>query len=104
MKRMRSFGGVILSATASVILAGCGDSCREYSDYSCKQIDKATYNVHFSFPDSDKDYELGQVNGLGACGATAHEYAASKGLSGNSDWSYICCMQTKDSSCAEKHR
>ena len=30
--------------------------------------------------------------------------AADKKLSYNNDWSYVCCMITKDSSCYEKHR
>lgn len=86
------------------LLVGCGDACREYSDYSCKEIDKATYNVHFSFPNSDRDYFLGTVNGLSACGSTAYGYAASKGLSRDSGWGFVCCMKTEKSECAEKHR
>jgi hypothetical protein len=34
----------------------------------------------------------------------AHGFAASKNLSGNKDWGYICCMKTEDSECYEKHR
>jgi hypothetical protein len=85
-------------------LGGCSDACSEYSDYSCDDIAKATYNVHFSFPDSDRDYMLGTVNGLSACGATAYDYAASKGLHDDSGWGYVCCMKTEKSDCAEKHR
>jgi hypothetical protein len=91
-------------ALAASGVAGCGDRCSEYSDYSCKEIEKATYNVHFSFSDSDRDYPLGTVTGLSACGATAHDFAASKGLSQDSGWGYVCCMKTDKSECAEKHR
>jgi hypothetical protein len=85
-------------------LVGCSDACSEYSDYSCDEIAKATYNVHFVFPDSDRDYMLGTVSGLSACGTTAYDYAASKGLREDSGWSYVCCMKTEKSDCAEKHR
>lgn len=96
---------VSVAAVALVAgLGGCGDRCSEYSDYSCKEIEKATYNVHFWFPESDRDYALGTVSGLSACGATAHSYAASKGMSPDSGWSYVCCMKTENSECAEKHR
>jgi hypothetical protein len=83
---------------------GCKDECREYSDYSCKQLQEATYNVYFYFPKSNEDYYLGTVEGLDQCGAVAYSYADSKKLGQNSEWSYICCLKTKDSECAEKHR
>ena len=88
-----------------LILAGCGfgDDCREYSDFTCKQIDKATYNAYFYFPDG-KEYYLGNTVGLSSCGNMAFSYAASKDLSRGDGWSYICCMEAKGSSCYEKHR
>ena len=93
-----------LGVMAALILNGCGDECREYSDYSCKQLEKATYNAYFYFPDGNKEYYLGVAEGLSQCGAIAHGYANSKQLSRDSGWSYICCLKTKDSECAEKHR
>ena len=96
-----------ITVATGIVCAGlisCGDSCSEYSAYNCRQLEKATYNVQFSFPNSDQDYFLGTVEGLSACGATAHEYAASKNLSGNSEWGYVCCLKTDRSECAEKHR
>ncbi len=86
------------------ILAGCGgDSCQEYSDFNCQQIEEADYNVYFYFPDSS-EYYLGASDSLSQCGSMAHSYAASKDLSRNVEWSYICCMKAKGSECYEKHR
>lgn len=94
----------VLYVAGALALIGCDDECREYSDYSCKQLEEATYNVYFYFPDGNKDYYLGTVEGLDQCGATAHNYASSKEISRDAGWSYICCLQTEDSECAEKHR
>ena len=91
-------------AIAVLALNGCGDECKEYSNYSCKQLEKATYNAYFYFPDGNKEYYLGLAEGLSQCGAMAHSYASSKQFSRDSGWSYICCLKTKDSECAEKHR
>ena len=85
-----------------VLLTGC-DECREYSDFSCSQIQKADYNVYFYFPNG-REYYLGPAEGLNQCGDVAYSYAASKNLNNNSDWSYICCMKAKGSECYEKHR
>lgn len=93
---------LVLVAVLSVLL-GCGDSCSSYSDFSCSQIDKATYNVYFYYP-SDVEKFLGRVNGLSQCGSTARDYASSKSLLGSSDWGYVCCMEAKGSNCYEKHR
>ena len=84
-------------------LYGCGDECSDYSDFSCKAIQKANYNAYFYFP-NDKEYYLGVANGLSQCGDMAYSYAASKNLSRNREWSYICCMKAKGSECYEKHR
>ena len=91
---------------AALSLACCStDECREYSDYTCKQIEKARYNVWFYFPDSDgRGYYLGETEGLRQCGAVARDYAAEKSLTENGDWGYVCCMIAKGSSCYEKHR
>jgi hypothetical protein len=94
----------VFASCACSLLLSCGDACSDYSNYSCKEIDAATYNVHFAYPDSDRDYFLGTVKGLESCGATAYDHAASKGLRDDSGWSYICCMKTSDSECEEKHR
>jgi len=79
------------------------DECREYSDFTCEEIQAADYNIYFSFPSGSQEY-LGQTSGLGSCGDIAWGYAAEKELSANSDWGYVCCMIANGSSCYEKHR
>ena len=87
----------------ALMLSGCSDECSSYSDFSCSEIQKANYNVYFYFP-NNKEYYLGVANGLGQCGSLAYNYASSMNLSGNREWSYICCMKAKGSECYEKHR
>lgn len=86
-----------------LVLSGCSDECSDYSDFSCEEIQKATYNTYFYYPSGTEEY-LGVANGLEQCGSMAHSFAASKNLSGNREWSYICCMKAKGSECYEKHR
>lgn len=94
-------GALLFSAI--ILLSACSqDSCREYSDFTCAEIEKADYNVYFYFPGGNEQY-LGQATGLSYCGSMAHSYAYEKELVGES-WSYICCMIANDSSCYEKHR
>lgn len=95
--------GTILSILIIVSLYGCSDSCQEYSNFSCKEIEKASYNVYFYFP-NDKEQYLGQAQGLTQCGNLAHNFASTKNLSHKVEWSYICCMRVKGSECYEKHR
>lgn len=91
--------GLLIIAT----LSGCSDECREYSDFSCGEIEKASYNVYFYYPSETEEY-LGQAQGLSQCGSRAHSFASSKNLSRNGEWGYICCMRAKGSECYEKHR
>ena len=86
-----------------VLLSLCGDECSSYSDYTCKEIQIAKYNVYFYFPNDAEKY-LGQVEGLDSCGQLAWSYADEKDLTDDRDWSYICCMIANGSSCYEKHR
>ena len=79
------------------------DSCKSYSDYTCKQLENSTYNAFFYFPD-DTEYYLGTVYSLSGCGRAANRYASSKNLSRSDGWGYICCLKTSNSNCAEKHR
>jgi hypothetical protein len=90
-------------ALSAVLLGGCSDVCSSYSSFTCKQIETADYNVIFFFP-SGTEQHLGQVKGLSQCGQQAHGFAATKNLSRNTDWAYVCCMIAKGSSCYEKHR
>ena len=86
------------------LLAACGngDDCSSFSEFSCKEIEQARYNVHFYFP-SGTEHSLGQVSGLSRCDAVAHNYAAEKEVS-NENWGYICCMIAHGSACYEKHK
>lgn len=98
-----------LACGVAVLVAGCSqDSCREYSEYTCAQLQEQTYNVYYSdiAPGSGDltDTYVGQVRGLDACGAAAYDFAVIKGKEQSDKWSYICCLQTDDSECAEKHR
>lgn len=94
---------IVLGLFLTTILSGCGDRCREYSDFSCKEIEMAPYNVYFYYPNETEEY-LGQVQGLSQCGSEAYNFASIKNLSDNSEWGYICCMRAKGSECYEKHR
>lgn len=85
-------------------LAGCGDECREYSAFSCKELAKAEYSVVFFFPNSEKPYDLGPATGLDGCASVAYSYADEKHLRAGNDWSYVCCLHAKGSDCYEKHR
>ena len=92
----------ILLLIITLFLNSCGDECKEYSDFSCKQIEKADYNVYFYYP-SQKEVYLGQASGLTSCGNIARNFANSKRIS-NQNWGYICCMIAKGSCCCGKHR
>ena len=94
---------ITLIVSISLLMGSCGDECSSYSEFSCSEIQNATYNVYFYFP-NNKEYYLGVANGLSQCGLMAHNYAASNNLSDNREWSYICCMKAKGSECYEKHR
>ena len=98
---VRLFVGLI----GAVSFSSCdvGDSCCEYSDFTCNQLERSEYNVYFYYPSEAEEY-LGVAKGLDQCGNAAHEFAASKNLIGNRDWGYICCLKAKGSECYEKHR
>ena len=95
---------VVLTIALCGLLGSCGDECSSYSEFTCKQINTADYNVMFSFPSGTEQYHLGKAKGLSQCGQIAYSFAASKNLSRNDGWGYVCCMIAKDSSCYEKHR
>jgi hypothetical protein len=67
-----------------------------------RNLKNEIFNVYFSFPEGREEY-LGQATGLGACGSIAHEKARSLNMS-SANWSYVCCLKTSSSECAEKHR
>lgn len=94
---------VLLAVALMLLLASCGDECSSYSDFSCDEIQEASYNVYFYYPSGTEEY-IGSCSGLDACGAIAYSFASSKGMTRSDDWSYICCMKAKGSECYEKHR
>ena len=94
---------LLILFVGAISISGCSDECSSYSKYSCKEIQKATYNTYFYYPNGNGEY-LGVAIGLSQCGALAHNFSASKNLSRNNDWSYICCMKAEGSECLEKHR
>lgn len=86
-----------------IALSGCGDECRKYSDFSCSHLETATYSVQFGYPGGERVETIGTVKGLGSCGRLARSYAESKEMA-SADWSYVCCLHAKGSTCYEKHR
>jgi len=93
----------------ALLASGCSqDSCKEYSRFTCEQLERQPYNVYYYDVDQDesesKEVYLGSAIGLKQCGALAWDAAAKKGKGRSDDWSYVCCLQTDDSTCAEKHR
>ena len=100
---MNKIYNIVVLFIIIITLSSCGDECSSYSDYSCSKIEKADYNVYFYFP-NQTEVNLGEANGLSSCGSMARSYAYEKQLSDNNEWSYICCMIAKGSSCYEKHR
>ena len=96
-------------AIGSLMLFGSGcsqDSCKEYSRFTCEELEHQSYNVYYYDLDGGASNEvfLGSTIGLSQCGALAWDAAAKKKKDRSDDWSYVCCLQTNDSSCAEKHR
>lgn len=67
-----------------------------------RNLEKAKFNVLFGYPNGEEE-RLGQVTGLSACQALAYQRAQSLGLL-YADWGYVCCLKTRRSGCAEKHR
>jgi hypothetical protein len=92
---------VVLMAAIG-LLSGCGDSCRQYSDFTCDEIEAARYNVFFYYPDQREEY-IGEAVTLTSCGSVARGFASSKNMS-SASWGYVCCMIANGSSCYEKHR
>jgi hypothetical protein len=93
------------SATAGVLdfIFGSSDSCTQYSDFTCDQLERSSYNVYFYFPDSREKF-LGQSSSLTGCNAMAVGEANLNNLSRSDSWGYICCLIANGSGCYEKHR
>lgn len=99
---VRSVGVLVGCA---LFIAGCSkDSCREYSDHTCAELEKASFNVYVYPPNGEREHYVGVSSGLSSCGAMAHGFAADNHFQRSNEWSYICCLKTDTSECAEKHR
>ena len=80
------------------------DSCRSYSDFTCAQLESSSYQVHVWLSPSkrgDDPTSLGMSSSLSGCSAKARNYAYERNKKLDD---YICCLVTKTSNCAEKHR
>ncbi|WP_156962827.1 hypothetical protein [Aerolutibacter daejeonensis] len=96
-------------AVSLLAVQGCStDECRKYSDYSCEQLKRQTFNVYYYDVPKDAGEErnlfAGQVVGLEACGMAASSMATVMEERREGPWSYVCCLKTDESGCAEKHR
>ena len=67
------------------------------------RYDDLYVNVYFYFPDGKEAY-LGRTKGASSCGDMAHGYAHQHRLTGNRNWSYVCCTEEGDSNCYRKIR
>ena len=94
---------ILFGVVIFYLFGGNSDSCKQYSDYSCKELEASNYNVYFYFPD-DREKYLGVSNSLSQCNSMSVNYANQKNISRSDGWGYICCLKTKNSECAEKHR
>lgn len=84
----------VLGAAGLLALTGCGE----------ENLEKATFNAYFYYPNNTREEFLGLVEGLSACQSAAHSLATSLKMSSSSGWSYICCKKTANSSCESKHK
>ena len=91
---------LIIILVGLAIFKGCSDGEGNLN----LGLEDSTFNVYFYFPDN-REYYLGQVRGLSQCQARSWDYANQKSNGDTSfNWSYICCLQTSTSSCAETHK
>ena len=67
-------GRVLITLALASGLTSCGDECREYSEFTCKQIEAAEYNVFFA-PQKGDAVRIGHASGLSQCGSMARSDA-----------------------------
>lgn len=98
-----------LGCFAITLTSGCTqDSCKEYSRFTCKQLEGKTYNVYYyDIPHGAREQReayLGAATGLQSCEAMAWSASEDRRDERDGEWSYVCCLETDESTCAEKHR
>lgn len=88
----------VIIVIAIIQIADCSSSSVEL------EVEEPSYEVWFTFPNNDKENYIGTTKGLDSCEFIARSYADSNILEYTNEWDYTCCLVTKDSSCAEKHK
>ena len=91
MLTRKTLAGHLVMLGCSILLLGCDPN-----------LDSAKFNAYFYYPSNRQEF-LGQVSGLGACQAAARSKAQALRMEPES-WSYVCCLKTNSSDCAEKHK
>lgn len=81
----------MLSVVAIIGLAACE-----------RDLEEVPFHGYFYTP-GDREVYLGLLHGLSACQIAAHSKAEELNMK-DANWSYICCLKTNDSDCAEKHK
>lgn len=69
-----------------------------------ESLETTEFNAYFYYPDTNREEYLGVVRGISACQSAAAARARSLNMTASTRWSYICCKQTRTSSCASKHK
>ncbi len=87
---------------AVFLLAACKDNCQSFSKYTCKELEKTTYNVWFYYRTGNPIF-AGATTGLENCRSMAKSYAEAN-TRGGSGWSYSCCVVKTNSTCEERHK
>ncbi len=91
---------LILGLFGLIIFQSCSDGNGNIN----AGLESSTFNVYFYYP-SGKEIYLGQVRGLSSCQNSAWSHSRNNDKNESpGNWSYICCLQTSSSSCAEKHK
>lgn len=109
LRRLTTSALTAASLALLFLLAGCErDSCKEYSRFTCEQLERQTFNVYYyevtNTSSEPNEIFLGTAIGLQQCGTVAWNTAQARERDSADHWSYVCCLQTNESSCAEKHR
>lgn len=86
-----------LSLLTITLLAAC-DNKKDVTETS-------SYNAFFVFPKpEERIVYVGTVTGLSSCKYIVSDYYSKRRKFIKGEWDYICCLNTEESSCQEKHR
>ena len=87
-------------ATLALALPGCGDDVHVPTETD-------RFNAYFYYPIGSSpsgEVYLGEATGISACQSAARSFAASKNMTWQSGWSYICCRIANGSICYDKYK